>query len=134
MPIQGLVTYYGAIDLIKAYYNPPEPDPINCRRVLSDFMGGDPDRLPDLYQQASPANYIQNDLPPTLLINGKRDHLVQAKYSEVFYQKLKDNANLAAFLEIPWAEHAFDAVFSGVSNQLALYYTERFIGYILYGQ
>jgi hypothetical protein len=30
-------------------------------------------------------------------------------------------------LTIPWAEHAFDTVFSGVSNQLALYYTERFL-------
>jgi hypothetical protein len=34
-------------------------------------------------------------------------------------------------LEIPWAEHAFDAVFNGPSNQLALYYTERFLAQAL---
>jgi hypothetical protein len=30
-------------------------------------------------------------------------------------------------LEIPWAEHAFDAVFSGPGNQLALFYIECFL-------
>jgi hypothetical protein len=34
-------------------------------------------------------------------------------------------------LEIPWAENAFDAVFNGVSNQLPLYYTERFLAWAL---
>jgi hypothetical protein len=34
-------------------------------------------------------------------------------------------------VEIPWAENAFDEVFNGVSNQLALYYTERFLAWAL---
>jgi hypothetical protein len=34
-------------------------------------------------------------------------------------------------VEIPWAEHTFDAIFNGVSNQLALYYTERFFAWAL---
>jgi len=28
---------------------------------------------------------------------------------------------------LPWSEHAFDVVFRGLGNQLALYYTERFL-------
>jgi hypothetical protein len=39
--------------------------------------------------------------------------------------------NKVAFIEIPWAEHAFDAVPQGVSNQMALYYTERFLAWAL---
>jgi len=33
------------------------------------------------------------------------------------------------YLEIPWAEHAFDEVFNGVSSQVALFYTERFLAW-----
>ena len=39
--------------------------------------------------------------------------------------------NLAIWLEIPGAEHAFDAVFNGVNHQLTLYYTERFLAWCL---
>ena len=134
IPIKAVVSYYSPINLTQAYYDPPTPDPIGTRKILLDFIGGEPEQFLDLYQQASPINYVKNNLPPTLLINGRRDHLVAASYGKVFYQKLKSKDNLAVFLEIPWAEHAFDAVFSGISNQIALYYTERFIGYLLYGQ
>lgn len=43
--------------------------------------------------------------------------------------RLTQSGNVAPYLEIPWAEHAFDALFSGVSNQLALYHTERFLAW-----
>jgi hypothetical protein len=44
---------------------------------------------------------------------------------------LRATGDRAILLEIPWAEHAFDAVFNGPSNQLALYYTERFLAHAL---
>jgi acetyl esterase/lipase len=127
IPIKAVISYYGPINLTEAYYKPPVPDPINTREVLQDFLGGNPQQLPDLYYQASPVNYIRDNLPPTLLIYPRRDHLVAAKYSKDLGQKLKAKGNLTVYLEIPWAEHAFDAIFSGISNQLALYYTERFL-------
>ncbi|MFB2881579.1 hypothetical protein [Floridanema aerugineum] len=37
------------------------------------------------------------------------------------YEKLQGTGNDAIWVKMPWAEHAFDAVFNGVSNQLALY-------------
>ena len=129
--IKAVAAYYAPIRLAQAYQNPPVPDPIDTRSVLNDFLGGSPDQFPELYQQASPGSYLKQDLPPTLLIYGKRDHLVEAKLSKYIYHKLKDANNLAIWLEIPWAEHAFDAIFSGLSNQLVLYYTERFIDRML---
>ena len=128
---QAVVNYYGPTDLAKAYYAPPFPDPINTRAVLEDFLGGTPEELPEMYQQASPINYINPDLPPSLLIYAGRDHLVEAKYGSQLEKQLRRLGNHAVLLTIPWAEHAFDAVFSGVSNQLALYYTERFLAWAL---
>jgi acetyl esterase/lipase len=57
--------------------------------------------------------------------------LVQAKFGRALFEKLRATGNRAVWLELPWAEHAFDAVFNGVSNQLALYYTERFLAWAM---
>ena len=127
VPIRAVVNYYGPVDLAEGYYDPPVPDPIDIQTVLRNFLGGTPQELPELYQQASPINYLRPNLPPSLLIYAGRDHLVQAKFGRQLYDKLRATDNPAIFLEIPWAEHAFDAVFFGVSNQLALYYVERFL-------
>lgn len=131
-PIRAVVSYYGPVNLTEGYNNPPRPDPINSRQVLKALLGGSPQELPNEYKIASPINYVTRPLPPTLLVYGSRDNLVQAKFGRQMYQTLHTSGNTAVFLEIPWAEHAFDEVFNGVSNQLALYYTERFIAWALF--
>jgi acetyl esterase/lipase len=130
-PIRAVVNYYGPIDLAAGYINPPVPDPINARAVLTDLLGGSPSQLAAAYRQASPITYATRPLPPTLLIYGRRDHIVQAKYGKQLYQTLQAVNSQAVYIEIPWADHAFDTLFNGVSNQLALYHTERFIAWAL---
>lgn len=125
--IRGVVSYYGPIDLATAYARPPNPDPINTRQVLETFLGGTLNQLPEVYRQASPMHHITPDLPPTLLVYGSRDHLVEAKYGRQLGDRLQATDNPVMYLELPWADHAFDAVFSGPSHQIALYYTERFL-------
>jgi acetyl esterase/lipase len=133
--IRALVNYYGPVDLTAGYRDVPNPDPINSRDVLKSFLGGSPEERPELYQRASPIRYITapmaHPLPPSLLIYGGRDHIVQSKYGRVLEQRLKSAGAQTALIEIPWADHAFDAVFNGVSNQLALYHTERFLAWAL---
>lgn len=132
--ILAVVNYYGPINLTEGYKSPPHPDPINSRAVLKAFIGGSLAEFPQQYKIASPINYVTRSLPPTLLIYGSRDHLVEARFGRQMYERLHNSGNTAVFLEIPWAEHAFDAVFNGVSNQLALYYTERFLAWALFSQ
>lgn len=131
IPVKAVVNYYGPVNLTKGYYDPPFPDPINTRNVLENFLGGTPEELPELYQKASPINYVKPNLPPTLLVYAGRDHLVKPIFGRKLYEQLQTSGNPVLWLEIPWAEHAFDAVFNGVSNQLALYYTERFLAWAL---
>jgi acetyl esterase/lipase len=131
VPVKGAIAYYSPVDLTEGYRNPPVPDPIRSRDVLQAFLGGTPKELAELYRQASPYEFVKPNLPPTLLIYGGQDHIVQSKYGRALYEKLKANGNKSVFIEIPWAEHSFDAVFNGVSNQLALYYTEQFLGAVL---
>lgn len=131
IPFKAVVSYYGAVDLTKGYYHPPVPNPLDTISILLDFLGGTPAELLELYQKASPINYPRPNLPPTLLVYGSRDRVVQKEIAEKLQGKLQANDNLAILLTIPWAEHAFDAVFSGISNQVALYHTERFLAWAL---
>ena len=130
-PIKALVNYYSPVNLTAGYEDVPTPDPIESRATLRTFLGGTPTEFPELYRQASPINAVKPALPASLLIYGGKDHIIQSKYGKKLAQKLQSQGNQAVFIEIPWADHAFDAVFSGMSNQLALYYTERFLAWAL---
>lgn len=130
-PIRAVINYYGPVNLTAGYEHVPTPDPIESRATLRAFLGGTPQTVPELYRQASPLNVVKSSLPASLLIYGGKDHIIETKYGKDLAQKLQSQGNRAIFIEIPWADHAFDAVFSGISNQLALYYTERFLAWAL---
>lgn len=134
LPLKAVVSYYGPVDLTAGYTDPPQPDPIDSRHVLRDFLGGTPTEFPARYRQASPYQLVdipKQVLPPTLLIYGGQDHLVEARFGQKMAKKLQSVGTQTVYIEIPWANHAFDAIFNGPSNQLALYYTERFLAYFL---
>ncbi|MDJ0702838.1 MAG: alpha/beta hydrolase [Leptolyngbyaceae cyanobacterium MO_188.B28] len=132
-PVRAVVNYYGPSNLVEGYHNPPVPNPIGTLAILRDFLGGPPNEQAALYREASPIHYVKPNLPPTLLVYGRRDHVIRPSFGRQFHQKLTAMGNQAIFLDIPWAEHAFDVIFHGVSNQLALYYTERFLAWALWG-
>jgi acetyl esterase/lipase len=126
IPLRAVVSYYGPVDLLAGYDDPPSPDPIDSRQVMRDLLGGTPKTQAKLYAQASPLRLVDRKLPPTLLIYGGQDHIVEPRYGKKLADKLQSFGTPTVFIEIPWANHAFDTIFNGPSNQLALYYTERF--------
>jgi acetyl esterase/lipase len=129
VPVRAVVSYYGPTNLAAGYTDPPHPDPIHTRAVLETFLGESPTLLPKQYEQASPIHYVRPNLPDTLLIYGNRDHLVKSVFGQQLYDQLRLTGNRAVWIPLPWAEHAFDSVFRGLSNQIALYYTERFLAW-----
>ena len=70
-------------------------------------------------------------MPPSLLDNVARDHIEAPRFGRELDGRLREAGGRSVLLEIPWAEHAFDAVPNGVSGQIALYYTERFLAWAL---
>jgi acetyl esterase/lipase len=127
LPFKAVVSYYAPVDLTAGYLDPPTPDPIDSRQVLRDFLGGTPTEFPELYRQASPYQQITQKQIPSLLIYGGKDHLVEARFGKRLADKLQSFGTPTVYIKIPWADHAFDAIFNGTSNQVALYYTERFL-------
>lgn len=127
--IRAVVNYYGPADLAEAWRQPPTPDPLDVRGILEAFIGGTPAQMLDRYRHASPIAYASHPVPPTLLIYGARDHIVDARFGRALHEALKKGGNTAVLLELPWSEHAFDVLPNGLGGQIALYYTERFIAW-----
>ena len=129
--VAAVVSYYGPVDLVDGYRDPPQPDPLDVRAIEDAFLGGTPDQQPDRYRDASPLTYASRRLPPSLLVYGSRDHIVLPRFGRLLDARLREAGNTSVLLEIPWADHGFDFVPNGPSGQLALYYTERFLAWAL---
>ncbi len=130
LPIRAVVNYYGVTDLTRSYRERPNPNIFQIHQLVAHFLGGTPDEIPDIYQQASPTTYVRPGLPPTLMIYGGSDTVVLPQFGRDFAQQLRDAGNRVVYLELPWAEHAFDVVPNGLGAQLATYYTERFLAWV----
>ena len=129
--VRAVVSFYGPTDLVEGWRDPPHPDPLDIRAILETYLRGTPDTVLPRYQEASPVTYVSALVPPTLLVNGGRDHIVSPRFGRELDERLRHAGAVSALLEIPWAEHAFDALPNGVSGQIALYYTERFLAWAL---
>jgi acetyl esterase/lipase len=127
--IRGVIDYYGPVDLIEGYRQPPRPDPLAVRDIEEAFLGGPPNAMLDRYRAASPISLVTRALPPTLLVYGGRDHIVEPRFGRLLAERLRANGTTMVHVEIPWAEHAFDAVPYGPSGQLSRYVSERFLAW-----
>ena len=125
--IKAVISYYGPVDLTEGWRHPPKPDPLHVRGLLEALLGGSPALVPDRYRDGSPITYAGKKLPPTLLIYGRRDHIVEARFGSQLSRALARAGNTSLFLEIPWSEHAFDVIPNGLGGQIALSYTEQFM-------
>lgn len=136
-PVRAVVDYYGPVDLAEGYAHQPHPDPIDARAVLRAFLGGPPLGGPPLggtpaelgarYHEASPLAHVRAGLPPTLLVYGGRDHVVEPRFGRAVARALAAAGDPVAYVELPWAEHGFDAVPSGVGERVATLLAERFV-------
>jgi acetyl esterase/lipase len=129
--VRAVVSFYGPTDLVEGWRQPPRPDPLDVRAILETYLRGTPDSAPAPYREASPVTYVTSRVPPTLLLYGARDHIVAPRFGRALHDRLRAAGATSVLLEFPWAEHAFDALPNGLSGQIALYYTERFLAWAL---
>jgi acetyl esterase/lipase len=125
--IRGVVSLYGPVDLTEGYRLPPSPDPLDVRAVERAFLGGTPAQMPERYRAASPLLLVVRALPPSLLIYGGRDHIVEARFGAALASKLRATGSPVVHVQLPQSEHAFDNIANGPAGQLAQYAIERFI-------
>jgi acetyl esterase/lipase len=100
--------------------------------AVYELLGGQIDDIAQAYADASPVEFVRNDLPPTLLVQGYMDELVQPVHAELLSNLLRGTNTPSALLRVPWGRHVFDAVLSGMGAQLAQYHIDRFLAWTLY--
>jgi acetyl esterase/lipase len=125
--IRAVVGFYGPADLNALYLHPPSPDPLNVPAKLEALIGLPFATNAQVFRSASPIHYVRTRLPPTLLIQGARDHIVPAQLTRSMHMALRKVGNRSLLLEIPWSEHNFDMVWFGPGNRLARAYVDAFL-------
>ncbi len=126
-PFRALVSYSGAVDLVLGYEYPPSPDPIGVRSIIKAYMGEIPGNAPLAYRAASPITNVRCGSPPTLLIYGDRDHVVDFRSATGLRDALRACGNDVTLLELPWTEHGFEDVPWGLHAPIALAAVEAFL-------
>jgi len=100
--------------------------------AVYELLGGQIDDIPEVYADASPVEYVRDDLPPTLIAQGYMDELVQPVHAELLDNLLRGTNTPSVLLRVPWGRHVFDAVMSGMGAQLIQYHIDRFLAWSLY--
>lgn len=147
--VRAVISYYGPPDMvalfddIEARFGGVMSQRVN-RRVnqllerigeegwdqgLSALLGGPLADIPDMYRLISPITYVDKDCPPTMLLHGTHDLLVNPLAVKQLYQALRLANVPVLYLPMPGCEHSFESVLPRLSPgaQTAAYYMERFL-------
>ena len=116
--VESVVDYYGPTELTWDYAHPSNPAVYDSRAKEEGFVGGTPTSQADLYRLLSHALRVTESAPRTLLIHGGRDQFVAKENSEMMGDKLHAAGVRYDVLLIPYAQHGFDFMFGGFSEQL----------------
>ncbi|MFL0683680.1 MAG: alpha/beta hydrolase family protein [Algoriphagus aquaeductus] len=76
---------------------------------LTEIMGGTPQTVPLIYQNASPVNFASSDDPPTIFFHGETDQVVPISQSERLETALKNAQIKHEFVRVPNQGHGFTA-------------------------
>ncbi len=125
--VRGVVAYYAPTDLVDGYNVPPRPDPADVRGILRAYLGTPPNGNASGYRAASPIEHVRAGLPPTFLIIGDRDLLVRPEQQRALRDALRAHHDRVVAIELPWSNHAFDALPGGLGGTLARRETLRFL-------
>ena len=125
--VRAAVAYYAPTDLVDGYRITPNPDPAGVRRILLAYLGASPDAAMAAYRAGSPVTHVRAGLPPTYLIIGLRDALVRPEQQRELRDALRAHGDAVAAIEVPWSNHAFDTIPSGLGGTLATQTTARFL-------
>jgi acetyl esterase/lipase len=128
--IKGYIGFYAPADLIFAYEHlSPEPDILDSRTLLHNFLGGTLEERSAVYADASSYHHISAATPPTLLIHGTKDTLTWYRQSERLSAVLTERGVPNLYLELPWDTHAFDFNFDGPGGQVSRYAVMQFLSF-----
>lgn len=93
---KAVISFFGPTDMAEMYNRQSNS---YYQFAIGLLVGGTPDKKPNVFEQASPINYVTSQSAPTLLLHGGKDGLVPVSQSKNLKAKL-DKAGVPAELII----------------------------------
>jgi acetyl esterase/lipase len=125
--IKAVAAFYAPADMIFGYSLPGNPLILDSRKVMDRYLGGRCGEEPELCRRASPLEFADANSPPTLLLHGRPDVIVSFGHTVHLQEKLTRLGVRHFTVDLPWATHGYDYVFSGIGSQISLFFLERFL-------
>ncbi|MEU4233660.1 alpha/beta hydrolase [Nonomuraea sp. NPDC026600] len=124
-PVKSVMGWYAPTDLPRLLNENGLPGV--AATVASDYLGGGIDSHRDRYEASSPVTHARHALPPTLLVQGDRDHMIPATQAADLAAKLDAAGVPATAVTIPWAEHNFTGQWGTWGSQILRPHVQRFL-------
>lgn len=127
--VRGFIGLYGVYDMNFVWSISRSDDVLNSIKLMDQFLGGAPTPANQAaYDSASAQGLVTpGETPPTLLLHGSVDTLCWVKHSQRLADELERAAVPHAFIELPWAVHAFDYNRTGPGGQITTYAIKTFL-------
>lgn len=77
--------------------------------VVEPYIGGNLEDYPERVESVTPVNFLNPNLPPTLIIHGKNDSLVPIDGSRNYATAAQAQGLNATLVELPFSNHGTDA-------------------------
>ncbi|RBP47433.1 acetyl esterase/lipase [Roseimicrobium gellanilyticum] len=129
--IRGCIAIYAPHDMFFARRFAFAEDVLDSRRLLRNYLGGDPDEAAENYRTASAFMLASSDTCPTLLLHGTRDTFVWNMQSRRYAQRLEQLGVKHHVIEMPWAVHGFDWPFDGPGGQITRAAVDGFLNAVV---
>lgn len=129
--IKGVVSFYGPTDMVYGYEHPADPRIYDSTTVLTRYLGGALSDQMANYRAASPIDFAGPQSPPTLLIHGTPDELVEVEQSRRLDRRLTELGVTHLLVELPWASHGCDYFLRGPCGQVSTFAVEQFLARVL---
>lgn len=131
--ITGVIAFYPATDLVELDEFYDEGPSIVFKQSLYRSTGAKMEEAKNLYEIFSPICYVTEEnkerIPPVFLAAGSKDRIFDVYQSEELNEELQNLGLTSVLLELPWANHAFDAVINGPGGQLVFQYMSQFLAW-----
>ncbi len=118
-PVQAIIAFYAPADLKFAGLTPASQ--------IYNLIGGPLEERPDTYHDATPLDWVRDNLPPIFFVEGMQDTIVPPHHGDKLSKKLSMTNTPYVQIRLPWARHGFDAVAFGLGTQLVQYHLDRFL-------
>lgn len=104
----GVWGRYPATDVEDTYHYSFKTNLPEFTEMAESYIGGIPSEYPERIEAVTPATYLSESSPQTLIIHGEKDSVVTVASVRTFVEQAKNQNVDIQYAELPYSNHGFD--------------------------